>query len=234
MTFHYTAVIPAFNAEATLDQAIRSVLVQTIPAQAIVVVDDGSTDGTAAVATAFGSPVIVVQQGNLGPGAATTMGFRQVTTPYVATLDSDDVWLPHKIEVQSRRFAEEPDLVGVFSLARLFAEHDVPNPLAPGPDLRLWTRTTMVLRTAAAREVGDFHDFPGRVAESIDWLGRSRECGHRHAMIEEVLAMRRVRAGSLSHSMNANRGRGYLVAVHEALKRKRSRQAAASEERNPP
>ena len=230
MTFSYSVVIPAFNAAATLDEAIRSILSQTVPPHAIIVVDDGSTDETAAVAIAFGPPVILVQQHNQGPGAATTAGFNRVTTPYVATLDSDDVWLPRKIEVQAQRFFDDADLVGVFSLARQFAEHETPDPHAPGPEYRLWTRTTMVLRTEAARQVGAFRDFPGRLGELVDWLSRSRELGHRHVIVEEVLAMRRVRAGSLSHSIDTARARGYLVAVHEAIRRKRARQACEDEE----
>lgn len=118
-----------------------------------------------------------MQQPNQGPGAATTAGFRRVTTPYIATLDSDDIWLPRKMEVQARLFAEDANLVGVFSLARQFAEQETPDPLAPGPEYRLWTRNTMVVRAAAARQVGAFHDFPGRVADLVDWLGRSRKVG---------------------------------------------------------
>ena len=61
-------------------------------------------------------------------------------------------------------------------------------------------------------------------------ISRSRELGHRHVIVEEVLAMRRVRAGSLSHSIDTARARGYLVAVHEAIRRKRARQACEDEE----
>jgi len=233
VTFSYSVVIPAFNAAATLGEAIRSILAQTAPPDAIIIADDGSTDETAAVAMAFGPPVTVVRQPNQGPGAATTAGFRQVMTPYVATLDADDVWLPRKMEVQSQRFAADPDLVGVFSLARQFAEHEAPDPSTPGPEYRLWTRTTMVLRTEASRQVGDFNDFPGRLGELVDWLSRSRELGHRHVMVEEVLAMRRVRVGSLSHSIDTARARGYLVAVHEAIRRKRARQVTDGEKGAP-
>jgi glycosyltransferase involved in cell wall biosynthesis len=227
MTISYSVVIPAFNAAATLGAAIQSVLAQTLPPRAIIVVDDGSTDETATVALSYGTAVTLVRQANQGPGAATNAGFRRVETPYLATLDSDDVWLPRKIEVQARKFAEESDLVGVFTLARQFAEHEVPDPDSSGPEYRLWTRTTMLLKTDAAREVGDFHDFPGRLGELVDWLGRSRDMGHRHVMVEEVLAMRRVRVGSLSHALDSTRTRGYLVAVHEAIKRRQASRSAA-------
>jgi len=220
VTFSYSVVIPAFNAAATLGQALQSILDQTVRPQHIIVVDDGSTDGTAA-AVAGMSGITVIRQDNRGPGGATTTGFRRVVTPFVATLDADDLWLPRKIERQAACFQRDPGLAGVFSLARLFADGAVPDPDGEGAVRRLWTRTTLLFRTEAAREVGDFIDLPGRLGEVIDWLGRSRDLGQRHALVEEILALRRVRPGSLSWGADAERSRGYLAAARAALERKR-------------
>lgn len=71
----------------------------------------------------------------------------------------------------------------------------------------------MLYRTEAARAIGDLVDLPGNVAEFIDWMARSRDAGHRHAMVDEILAMRRIRARSLSSKLDADRSRGYLFAV---------------------
>jgi glycosyltransferase involved in cell wall biosynthesis len=221
MTFAYSVVIPAYNAAPTLAQAVRSILDQTLPPREILVVDDGSTDGTAEVAAGMGDGVAVIRQENRGPGGATTTGFRRVTTPYVATLDADDLWLPRKIERQAACFEREPDLAGVFSLARLFADGTVPDPDGVGAVRRLWTRTTLLYRTEAARAVGDFADLPGQLGEVIDWLARARDLGQRHALVDEVLALRRIRPGSLSWRCDAERSRGYLAAVRAALERKR-------------
>jgi glycosyltransferase involved in cell wall biosynthesis len=222
MTFSYSVVIPAFNAAATIGPAIESILAQTLAAAEIIVVDDGSSDETAAVAAATGGPVTIIRQDNRGPGAATTAGFRRVTTPVVATLDADDLWLPRKAERQAACLAADPAVSGVFALARLFQDGAVPDPDGASQPIRLWTRTTLMFRTDAARAVGDFVDLPGRLGEVIDWLARSRDLGQRHLMVEEVLAMRRVRPGSLSYGLDGDRRRGYLAAVHAALQRKRS------------
>jgi glycosyltransferase involved in cell wall biosynthesis len=221
VTLAYSVVIPAYNASGTIREAIDSVLRQTMRPQEIVVVDDGSTDETAAVVASMAERITVVRQDNAGPGAATTAGLRRVSTPFVATLDADDLWLPGKIARQAARFAEDPGLAAVFTLARLFADGEAPDPDGSGAVRRLWTRTTLLFRTAAAREVGDLVDLPGRLGEVIDWLARSRDLGHRHAMVEEVLALRRIRPGSLSHGRDADRRRGYLVAVHAALERRK-------------
>jgi glycosyltransferase involved in cell wall biosynthesis len=221
VTFAYSVVIPAYNAAATIREAIESIQAQTIPAHDIIVVDDGSTDGTAANARAMGGPITVVRQDNKGPGAATSAGLRQVETPFVATLDADDLWLPSKIARQAECLASDAGLSGVFSLARLFADGELPAPDGAGAIRRLWTRTTLLFRTEAARAVGDFVDLPGRLGEVIDWLARSRDLGQRHMMVEEVLAMRRIRPGSLSHGLDAERSRGYLAAIHAALERRK-------------
>ena len=221
MTLSYSVVIPAYNAAGTIAQAIESILRQTILPREIIVVDDGSTDETVAVVRGMPGKFTVVSQANGGPGAATTAGFRRVTTPFVATLDADDLWLPRKIALQATRFETDPGLAGVFSLARLFADGEAPAPGGNGPVRRLWTRTTLLFRTEAAREVGDFVDLPGRLGEMIDWLARSRDLGHRHAMVEEILALRRIRCGSLSHNLDPGRSRGYLFAVHATLQRRK-------------
>jgi glycosyltransferase involved in cell wall biosynthesis len=217
----YSVVIPAFNAAATLRSTIDSILAQTVAAREIIVVDDGSIDETASVAGAIAGPITLIRQANRGPGAATTAGFSRVTTQWVATLDADDLWLPHKIERQFAFYADNTNLAGIFSLARLFNDGEKPDPQGIGAVRRLWTRTTMLFRTQAAREIGDFTDFPGQLGEVIDWLARSRDLGHRHAMIDEILAMRRIRPGSLSSGLDADRSRGYLVAVRNAIERKR-------------
>ena len=220
MTFSYSVVIPAHNAALTIGESIASVMAQTILPEAIIVVDDGSTDQTAAVARNCSGPVTVVSQANLGPGGATTTAFHRVATPYFATLDADDIWLPHKMANQGELLLGNPEFAGVFSLAREFRDGQPPDAAGSGAVRRLWTRTTMVLKTETARAVGDFHDFPGRLGEVIDWLSRSRDLGHRYEMIEDILAMRRVRPGSLSHALDAERARGYLVAVRNAMRRR--------------
>ena len=230
MIFDYSVVIPAYNAAGTIREAIASVIAQTIPAREIVVVDDGSIDGTASVVQQIEGPITVIRQENRGPGAATTAGLLHVSTPLVATLDADDVWLPLKIARQVAELRTSPELAAVFSLGKLFAENADPDPEGGGAVVRLWTRTTMLFRTDAAREIGELVDLPGNLGEVIDWLGRSRDLGHKHKMIEEVLAMRRVRAGSLSSGLDAERSRGYLFAARRAIERRKMMAAAPKAE----
>jgi glycosyltransferase involved in cell wall biosynthesis len=220
MSTQYSVVIPAYNAGMTIGEAIESVLAQTHPPTAIVIVDDGSTDNTAERARAFGGLVTVISQANAGPGSATTRALATIETPLVAGLDADDLWTEHKAARQVERLAATPELAGVFCMARLFRHGETP--CADAPVLEFWGRTTMMVRTACARRIGpviDPADGKGR-GDMIDWLARARELGIQLEMMPQVLALRRIIPGSLSYGRDA-RDRGYLEVVRASLERRR-------------
>ncbi|MGH7924672.1 MAG: glycosyltransferase family 2 protein, partial [Candidatus Binatus sp.] len=94
-----SAIIPVFNGAATISAAIDSALAQEFGGGVeVIVVNDGSTDGTAAVLDAYGGRVTVLDRANRGPAAARNAGVRASNAEYVAFLDADDIWLPNKLE----------------------------------------------------------------------------------------------------------------------------------------
>jgi hypothetical protein len=99
-------VIPAYNAADTIVQTIKSVLDQTYDNLEVVVVDDGSTDGTAAIAEARLSksrrPFVVLRQENRGVSAARNVGWRSTDAPWISFVDADDYIVPHRTEHQLR------------------------------------------------------------------------------------------------------------------------------------
>ena len=95
-----SVIIPAFNRAHLIGETLRSLLAQTLPADEIIVVDDGSTDGTAAAAEVFGAPVKVIRQANAGPAAARNAGFRASRGEFIHFFDSDDLAAPNKHAVQ--------------------------------------------------------------------------------------------------------------------------------------
>ena len=105
-----SAVIPAYNAERYIARAIESVLSQTHPVDEIIVVDDGSTDGTAEVVRSFGEKVQLYQQVNAGVSAARNTGIKAATGDWIAFLDADDEWLPVRIQKQVELLQRNPDL----------------------------------------------------------------------------------------------------------------------------
>ncbi|WP_246679611.1 glycosyltransferase family A protein [Mesorhizobium sp. B2-3-5] len=167
---------------------------------------------------ALGMPVRLLRQENAGPGSATTRGMAALTTPFAATLDADDLWLPSKIERQLAYLESSPATSGVFCHLRNFRNDlpDAPEAAAvPG-----WSRSTMLIRREVAETVGPVIDPPGGRGEMIDWIARAREAGFALDMMDEVLALRRIRPGSLSYGRDAARDRGYLEVARLAMLRR--------------
>lgn len=212
----YSVVIPAFNAAATIHEAIASVLAQTVPPAEILVVDDGSTDTTATLATRAHPLVRVIAQANAGPGASTTRGMAASQQALIATLDADDVWLPAKMERQLSYLVGHGAADAVFSDLELFGKVSVSGQVHAG-----WVRSTMVVRRGVFEKIGAIIDPPGHRGEMIDWLARAREAGFRLDMLSEVLVRRRVAPGSLSYGRDALKDKGYLHVARERILRMR-------------
>jgi GT2 family glycosyltransferase len=103
-----SAVIPAYNHEAFVADAIASVRAQTLPVAEILLIDDGSTDRTGEIAERMG--VRVIRQSNVGLAANRNRCVRESTQPWIAFLDSDDIWEPEKIEKQMRIAESDPEI----------------------------------------------------------------------------------------------------------------------------
>ena len=112
-----SVVVPTYNRERTLPRALDSVLAQTYADFEVLVVDDGSTDQTAALAAEYEARDERVrylrQSQNAGVSAARNRGLREARGEFVAFLDSDDEWRPEKLDRQIRRFRELPARVGL-------------------------------------------------------------------------------------------------------------------------
>ena len=113
-----SVIIPSYNSASSLPRAIESALAQTYTDLEVIVIDDGSTDGTAAVVEPYLDRIRYIRQTNKGlPGARNT-GIHASQSEFIALLDSDDAWLPEKLERQMPRFAE-PDVHIVYSDFRI-------------------------------------------------------------------------------------------------------------------
>jgi glycosyltransferase involved in cell wall biosynthesis len=109
-----SVVIPTYNRSGLVTRAIDSVLAATSGEDEVIVVDDGSTDDTASAVRRFGDAVRYVRIDNAGPGAARNVGIRMARSPLVAFLDSDDTWMPDKVELQRGVMAAFPSLLFCF------------------------------------------------------------------------------------------------------------------------
>jgi len=105
-----SCIVPAFNGEHYRGEALDSILSQTYRPLEILVVDDGSTDRTAALVTSYRDRVRSLFQPNAGQAAARNLGLSEARGEFVAFLDQDDLWHPEKVERQMARFAVRPEL----------------------------------------------------------------------------------------------------------------------------
>jgi glycosyltransferase involved in cell wall biosynthesis len=107
--YSVAAIIPLYNGAKWIEEALRSVLAQTLKADEIIVVDDGSTDNGAGIVARLAeahSEITLIQQANAGQSAARNRGIRQARSNLIALLDQDDVWYPDHIEILLEHFVE--------------------------------------------------------------------------------------------------------------------------------
>ena len=189
MSADVSVIVPAYNAQATLAAALRSVLQQSVPPLEVLVVDDGSVDGTVTVAETFGPQVRLIRQPNGGPGAARNTGIRAARGAWIGLLDADDTWLPTKLEHQLA-LDDDPGIGIIACLS------DKPGQACP-PEIgfdQLWNNnllvnSTVLLRRAAWEAAGSYDE--ARALISVEdynlWL-RIAAADWRILTLQEVLA----------------------------------------------
>ena len=222
----YDVVVPAYNAQGTIAECLASILGQTAKPATVLVVDDGSTDQTAAIVAGFGPAVSLVRQQNAGPGAATTAGMTICISPAFAVLDRADLWLQEKLAFQIEHLALNPECAGVFGKTRHFRDGELLDTVEDG-----WSRTTMAIRREVFQTVGAIVDPPGRRGEMIDWMARAREAGFRLDMADRIVAHRRIHPGSLTFTRAPEKDVGYLHVARQAILRRRAAELAKSDEK---
>jgi len=206
----FSVIIPAYNAERYIAKAIESCLCQTYAPHEIIVIDDASTDGTAAVAESFPSPVCVIRLAeNMGVAAARNRGIQASAGDWIAFLDADDWFLPEKLELQRRCALENEKAVLIYA-GFVTSLNGVESPARFVPPAALWSMLryrcainadTVALRRDAFDAVGGF-DASLRVCEDWDlWLRIAvRYPVVLFAAIPEPLAVYRITPGSISSS----------------------------------
>lgn len=173
-----SVIIPVYNAEEFLAEAIGSVLAQSYQPLEIIVVDDGSTDGTAEVASSFGEMVRYAYQPNRGPSAARNRGLEMARGELISFLDADDLWVESKLELQLGLLTDDPSLqfvIGFSQSAEIVGLADGERRVGELSDpLFSPSMGSALFRRTAFDAVGTF-DETLHYCEDWDWLMRVRE-----------------------------------------------------------
>ena len=194
-----SVVIPAFDAEATVGAAVSSVLWQTYRDFEVVVVDDGSSDATGAIASAFPEPVRVFRQENAGVAAARNRGISETQGELIAFCDADDVLLPQHLEALVAVQARQGGIAtsncywlypGGIHAARTRYKGRFPEQQRQAILEQNFVSTMALFPKALSQEIGPF-DIDLQVAEDWDFWLRAIFAGHRVALQLKPLALYR-------------------------------------------
>ena len=220
-----SVVIPVYNGEKYLAEAITSVLKQSYRPIEIIVVDDGSTDASLRIAQGFGDAVRCHTQPHAGAASARNRGVGLAAGEYLAFLDADDLWAEKKIERQMA-IALEGAADIVFTYIRNFVSPELSDDVKNKIECRAeamagFSPTTLLIAHAAFHRAGPF-DTSWRVGEFIDWYSKARDTGLKTAVVEEVLALRRLHDGNQG-VVNRDARSDYLRIVKASTERRRSR-----------
>jgi glycosyltransferase involved in cell wall biosynthesis len=223
-----SVVLAVYNGEPWLGEALASILGQSLVDLELIVVDDGSTDGTPTRLAALADPrVSVLQQSRGGQTAALNRGLRAARAPLIARIDADDVALPERLARQAAFMTAHPEVGLLGTAAREIAPSGaVVRTLAPPCDDRAIRRellranpfihSSVMFRRALIDTVGGY-DESFAVAQDYDlWLRMSRVT--RLANLAEPLVLRRLAPGRLSSARDTTRLRDEVVARLRALR----------------
>lgn len=221
-----SCVVPVFNGERYLREALESILSQTYQPLEIIVADDGSTDGTPAVARGFGARVRYTRQPTSGPSATRNLGLGAAAGAFVAFLEPDDLWHPDKLAQQMALFASRSQIDVCVTHARNFWIPELANEAARDQDhprshgVPGYIVSAILARRTLFDRVGLF-DTSLTFTGHTDWLLRATDG---HAVIEllpEVLTYHRMHHTNLTRREAAACRAEYLRVLNMSLARRR-------------
>jgi len=191
-----SVIIPVYNGESYLTETINSVLVQTYPLHEVILVDDGSTDGSARIAKSFGSAIQYYHQPNRGTAAAFNHGIERARGDYFAFLGADDLWTEDKNELQMAGFRDNPHADIVTGHVKQFyspemSETDMKrirctDKLVPGHVI-----PAMLIAREAFFRVG-FFETQWVVGAEMSWYLRAMEAGLTMITLPDLVLLRRL------------------------------------------
>ncbi len=215
-----SAIVPTFNGAATIAEAIGTLRSQSIPVE-IIVVDDGSTDDTPRVLAEL--CVLSIRQENAGPAAARNAGLLLATAPFIAFLDDDDLWMPHRLETQLEVLAAHPHALATVGYSAFVACDAHGTAIAEPTEPHLFGNMgAALIRREAFERIGNFDPLLAG-SEDVDWYLRLRDAGLGPVITKDLVQVVR-RTGE-----NMTRGKDLRdLAMHTVLKRSIDRRRMTS------
>lgn len=216
-----SCIIPVHNGAGFISQAIESIIHQHGAALQLIVIDDGSTDGSGDIAATFPG-VIVHTRPKGGVAAARNDGLRLATGDFVAFLDADDLWLPGKLAAQLSAIGDADYALTNVRHVKTSTDGRLPpdHGKADGEEKLGLLMQCILARRAAFDRVGAF-DTRTTTRADQDWFLRAEEAGLKRVIVDEVLTIRRIHGGNHSLLNSKHVHADFLAIAKRALDRKR-------------
>jgi len=222
-----SVIIPTFNRAHLLPQALESAFAQNYRPIEVIVVDDGSTDGTLDLLLRAWPQVVCIPQPQRGVSAARNTGVAHSSGGFLAFLDSDNLWPASGLRAAIALFEAQPKIGYVIGRRIFFLE---PGHTAPGWVKPEWigvptdgeSAGVLVVRREAWVRVGGFNTELA-AGEDTEWLMRAREIGIPMAKLPEVLVYTRLHGDNLSTETFGGRKHRLLRMLRDSIHRGRNR-----------
>jgi glycosyltransferase involved in cell wall biosynthesis len=217
-----SVILPVYNGERYLAETIESVLAQTYRPLEVIVVDDGSTDGSGAVARSYG--VRYLRQANAGTAAARNTGVGLSRGALLAHMDADDLWEPEKVAVQAAALAVDAALDAVSGHLVEFHSPDLPDEIRhrlrpPRERMPGHLLQAMLIRREAHFGVGPF-ETRWTIGQDMSWYLRALDAGLRLKILPDLVLRRRLHASNKGLTQRAHAGQRIEI-LKAALDRRR-------------
>jgi glycosyltransferase involved in cell wall biosynthesis len=225
-----SVIVPAYNARAYLADALGCIRLQGYDPLEIIVVDDGSTDGSGNIPAGFGGEVRYVRQDNRGAAAARNRGLSLASGNMIAFLDADDLWPPETLKLLATYLADHPETETVMGRVQYMrraenVEGKCIFEAFADPCLAL-NLGAGLYRRSAFDKIGPFDDAL-RTAEDIDWFMRARERGIALTFLDQVTLLYRRHDSNITLARDATHA-DLARALKKSLDRRRQRVEAES------
>lgn len=221
-----SCVVPAFNSERYLREALDSIFAQAHRPIEVIVADDGSSDGTAAVVATYGEAVRFVTQPTAGPPATRNLGLHAARGELVAFLDADDLWHADKLAQQVARFDARPELdvslthIQNFWIPELEEEARRLRDDARTHPMAGYVTMTMMARRSVFDAVGPFDQLLWHT-DAGDWFLRAAHHGAVLELLPDVLVYHRMHHANLSRRLGPGSRAEFVRMVKRSLDERR-------------
>lgn len=227
-----SVIIAVLNGEKFIAEALQSVMDQDYNPLEIIVVDDGSTDKTAAIVKTQFPSVHYHYHANKGIPATKNVGVEAATGDFITFLDADDIWVKNKLALQLRIFHDHPEVEVVYGFS-------LQTPMLPPGELFLINLEnekgafatqlgSMLIRKSVFGKVGNF-DEEMKIAEDLDWVNRIREAGIKIMAHKEIVQFYRM------HDQNVTRDKkqtqSYILKAYKKSLTRRRKEGQKSPKR---